>query len=77
MENIWKDRIWNKEIYLDIGVAPIDEKMRESHLKWFDYVQRRANKEPVRKKQIDPSWRNEKNRKNLKIILVEVIKLIR
>ena len=52
MENIWKDRIWNKEIYLDIGVAPIDEKMRESHLKWFDHVQMRASKEPVRKNKL-------------------------
>lgn len=37
-ENTWKDRIRNEEIHLKIGVAPIDEKIKESHLKWFDHV---------------------------------------
>ena len=30
--NIMKDRMLNEEICLKIDVAPIDEKMRESHL---------------------------------------------
>ena len=36
-----EDKIRNKDIHLKIGVAPIDEKMQESHLRWFDHVQRR------------------------------------
>jgi hypothetical protein len=32
-----------------IGVGPIDENMRESPLKWFDHVQRRAINVSVRK----------------------------
>ena len=36
-----EDKIRNKDINLKIGVAPIDEKMRESHLRWFGHVQRR------------------------------------
>ena len=39
--NTRKDTIQNEEIILKIGVAPIDEKMRESHLKQFGHVQRR------------------------------------
>lgn len=30
----------------------IDEKMRENRLKWFDHVQKRANKELIRKKKL-------------------------
>ena len=37
-ENTWKGRIRNEEIRLKIGIAPIDEKIKESHLKWFDHV---------------------------------------
>ena len=33
-----KDDIRNEEIHLKIGVTPIDEKTRESHLRWFGYV---------------------------------------
>ena len=36
------DRIQSEEIRLKISVTSIDEKMRESRLRWFDYVQRRA-----------------------------------
>ena len=42
----------NEEIFLKIGVAPIDEKMRESCLRWFGHVQRRAINEPVRKSEL-------------------------
>ena len=27
-ENIMKDKIWSEEIHLNIGVAPIDEKIK-------------------------------------------------
>jgi hypothetical protein len=37
-----KNKIRNEKICLKIGVAPIDEKMRESCLRWFGHVQRRA-----------------------------------
>ncbi len=41
-ENTTIDRIQNEEIRLNIGVTSIDEKMRESRLRWFDNLQRRA-----------------------------------
>ena len=54
-----KDRMLNEEICLKIDVAPIDEKMRESHLIWFRHVQRIVINAPVRKEYIDWSWGNE------------------
>ena len=43
--NKWKytkDNIRNEEVSLK-KVIPIDEKIRESCLRWFDYVQRALN----------------------------------
>ena len=36
--NTRKYRISNEEIYLKIGVTPIDEKMRESCLRCFGHI---------------------------------------
>ena len=45
-----KDRIQNEEIHLKLGVAPINEKMRESRLRWFGHVQRRVINALAKKK---------------------------
>lgn len=47
-ENTRKNKIRNEEICLKIGVTPIDEKIMESRLKCFGYVQRRVTKALVR-----------------------------
>lgn len=44
----WKNRIWNEESRIKIGATPIDEKMRESHIRWYDQVLKRAINAPVR-----------------------------
>ncbi len=48
----WSDRIRSEEFFLKIGVIPIDEKMRESHSRWFGHVQRREINAPVRKSEL-------------------------
>ena len=40
------------DIRLKIAAAPLDEKMRESCLRWFGHVQRRASNELVRKSEL-------------------------
>ena len=44
-----KDSLRNEKIHLKIGMNPIDEKMRESCLRWFGHVQRRVINSPMRR----------------------------
>jgi len=37
----------NEDILTKIGVAPIEEKMRENRLRWFDHVWRRPTDAPA------------------------------
>ena len=53
--NTQKDRIWNEEIHLKIGVASIDEKIWKISLKWFHHVRRGREINAVVKKSADSS----------------------
>ncbi|KAK9088689.1 hypothetical protein Scep_027771 [Stephania cephalantha] len=44
-----KDRIRNIEIQRQVGVTPIDTKIREGRLRWFGHLQRRPTNAPTRK----------------------------
>ena len=57
-----KDRIQNEEIHLKLGVAPINEKMRESRLRWFGHVQRRVINALAKKKM---SWSKMREQKKV------------
>ena len=46
--NTRNDRNHNEQIRLMIKVDLIDEKMRESRLRKFDHVQKKASNEPIR-----------------------------
>ena len=47
--NTRRDKVRNEDIRTKIGVASIEEKMRENRLRWFDHVQRRPTNAPVRR----------------------------
>ena len=45
--NMRRDKVRNEGIRTKIGVASIEEKMRENRLRWFDYVRRKPTDVPV------------------------------
>ncbi|XP_070025956.1 uncharacterized protein [Nicotiana sylvestris] len=44
-----RDKIRNEAIQDKVGVASVDDKMRESRLRWFEHVKRRSIDAPVRR----------------------------
>ncbi|KAH0456366.1 hypothetical protein IEQ34_014273 [Dendrobium chrysotoxum] len=47
-----RDRIRNEHIREKVGVAPVEDKIRESRLRWFGHVKRRPLDDPVRKVEV-------------------------
>ena len=47
--NTRRDKVRNEDIRTKIGVASIEEKMRENRLRWFGHVRRRPTNTPVRR----------------------------
>ena len=43
------DKIRNADIREKVGVAPMEDKMREVRLRWFGHIQRRSTDAPVRR----------------------------
>ena len=49
VEENMRDKVRHEDIHTKIGVTPIEEKMRENRLRWFDHVQRRPTDAPIRR----------------------------
>ncbi|XP_070043285.1 uncharacterized protein [Nicotiana tomentosiformis] len=43
------DKIRNEDIRVKVGMAPMEDKMREARLRWFGHVRRRRLDAPVRR----------------------------
>ena len=48
-DSMRRDKVRNEDIHTKIGVASIEEKMRENRLRWFGHVRRRPTDAPVRR----------------------------
>ncbi|KAH0464929.1 hypothetical protein IEQ34_005032 [Dendrobium chrysotoxum] len=44
-----RDRIRNEHIREKVGVAPVEDKIRESRLRWFGHIKQQPSDDPVRK----------------------------
>ncbi|KAI0531437.1 hypothetical protein KFK09_000992 [Dendrobium nobile] len=42
-----RDRIQNEHIREKVGVAPVEDKIRESRLRWFGHIKRRPSDDPI------------------------------
>uniref|UniRef100_A0A0A9DNS0 Uncharacterized protein n=1 Tax=Arundo donax TaxID=35708 RepID=A0A0A9DNS0_ARUDO len=47
-----KDRIRNDDIHDRVGVAPIEEKLVQHRLTWFEHIQRRPSETSVHSRRI-------------------------
>jgi len=47
--NTMRDKMKNEDFRTKIGVASIEEKMRENRLRWFGHMRRRPTDAPVRR----------------------------
>ncbi|PKU64467.1 ataxia telangiectasia mutated family protein [Dendrobium catenatum] len=47
-----RDRIRNEHIREKVGVAPVEDKIRESRLRWFGHIKRRPFDDPVRRVEV-------------------------
>jgi hypothetical protein len=43
-----RDRIQNDDIHERLGVALVEEKLVQHHLRWFGHIQRMSVKAPIR-----------------------------
>ena len=48
-DNTRRNKVRNEDIRTKIGVVPIEEKMRENRIRWFDHVRRRLTDASTRR----------------------------
>ena len=69
-----KDRIRNEHIREMVGVAPIEDKMRENRLRWFGHIQRKPLDAPIRKSDLLTIHSNAIGKGRPKLTWTEIIK---
>ena len=70
------DRVRNENIRCLVGVVPIEDKMRENHLRWFGLIGRRSRDAPVKLMEKIDIAQGKKLRGRSKMTWMEVIKII-
>ena len=75
--NTRRDKVRNEDILIKIGVAPIEEKMRENHLRWFGLVRHRPTDVPVRRVEFINLGQVKRAKGGLKKTWMEVIRRYR
>ena len=70
----WNDRIRNVNIRDMVGVAPIEDKLRENRLRWFGHICCRPIDAVARRSDMIVGNDNTKERGRLKLTLDAVVK---
>ena len=70
------DKVKNVDIRSLVGVAPIEDKMRENYLRWFDHIGRRPTNTPVRRVEKIDIIQGKKLRGKPKMTWMEIVKKI-
>ncbi|KAK4352852.1 hypothetical protein RND71_028370 [Anisodus tanguticus] len=63
--HIRRDRIRNEDIRDKVGVASVEDKMREARLRWFGHMQRRDTYVQVRRLAMDRFRRGKVGRRSI------------
>jgi hypothetical protein len=42
-----RDRVWNNDMRERLGVTPVEEKLVQHRLRWFEHIQRRSTEAPI------------------------------
>ena len=69
-----KDKVRNEDIHLQVGIAPIKDKLNENRLRWFSYIRHRSRDAPVRRMEKIDIAQGKKLRGRPKMTWMEVIK---
>ena len=43
-----KNKVRNKDIHHQVGIAPIEDKLKGNRLRWFGHIGRRSRNTPIR-----------------------------
>jgi hypothetical protein len=70
-----KDRIRNDDIRDKLGVATIQEKLVQNHLRWFGYIQRRPHEAPIQSGILSRPENTRRERGRSRLTCEEAIKI--
>jgi hypothetical protein len=72
--NTRRDRVWNDDIRERLGVAPVEKKFVQHHLRWFGHIQRRPTEATVHSGVIKWSGNKKRDRGRSNLIWEESVK---
>jgi hypothetical protein len=72
--NTRRDRVRNDDICERLGVTPVEKKLVQHRLRWFEHIQRRSTEAPVRSGVIRRSGNEKRGRGRPNLTLKESVK---
>jgi hypothetical protein len=73
-DNTRRDQVWNDDIHVRLEVAPVEEKLVQHRLRWFEHIQWRPAEAPVRSGVIRRSGNKKRGRGRSNLTWEESVK---